>query len=84
MTHPCGQGGEEVHRQQQRHHQLDHHGHHEGGNDDGDSRTSRHGCGESGQVSLQVGLRLRASLALMYPLPLGPVSPCQRSAKRSA
>ena len=47
MTHPCGQGGEEVHRQQQRHHQLDHHGHHEGGDDDGDGRTSCHGFGTS-------------------------------------
>ena len=55
MAHPGGQGGEEVHCQQQRHHQLDHHGHHEGGNDDGDGRTSRHLCGESGQVSLEIG-----------------------------
>ena len=44
-----------MHRQQQGHHQLNRHGHHEGGDDDGDGRTSRHGCGECRRVSLELG-----------------------------
>ena len=82
MPHPGGQGGEEVHGQQQGHHQLDRHGHHEGGNDDGDGRTSRHGCGECRQVSSELEAAFETEQC--QPCPNEPsVISCQRWVKRS-